>query len=423
LGLLTKEVEIGLGVKTIKHYEDLGYEIPKYKNIKNQMVVKIGSKIIVSVNDLTESSNIKINIECDGCGEKLENIKWVDYKKHVKENDKYYCNSCASKLYGKGFQSKLKEEEIKKIINEKLGKEWTIKNIEIVKKNNYVSLIDEDNYWYDKINIQNIKNNKIPMKFYIRNKYTKRNINNWCKINDLSIRLIGTYKGANKKLKWQCLDCNNTFKRLWDSIQQGNVNCPFCNDKISYPEKFGMSLFNQLKGMYKIDYYEYQYSPDWIKPKRYDFYFELDNKGYIVEMDGKLGHGNNNPLTGQSAKESQVLDNYKNKKAMEYKIEVIRINCEKSEIEYIKNNIFKSKISELFNLSNIDWLKCHQYACNSLVKEVCDLWNSGIKNPKEIGEIIKINRTTSTKYLKQGTKLGWCNYNPVKGRRKNTSYI
>ena len=90
---------------------------------------------------------------------------------------------------------------------------------------------------------------------------------------------------------------------------------------------------------------------------------------------------------------------------------MIRIDCQKSEMEYIKNNILQSELSDLFDLSNIDWRRCQLQSVNSLVKEVCDLYNKGNKNI-DISNELKLDRHTVTKYLKLGNELGWCKYTP-----------
>jgi hypothetical protein len=74
-----------------------------------------------------------------------------------------------------------------------------------------------------------------------------------------------------------------------------------------------------------------------------------------------------------------------------------------------------SKLPQLLNFkeSDIDWLKCHEYACNSLVKTVCGLWNQDIRSTFKISELINIGNQTIRKYLKQGALLGWCDYNPI----------
>jgi hypothetical protein len=98
----------------------------------------------------------------------------------------------------------------------------------------------------------------------------------------------------------------------------------------------------------------------------------------------------------------------------------IILNCRYSDAEWIKDNIMKSALPELlsFEEGRIDWLKCHEYACKSLVRIVCDLWNNGIQNVLEMADIFKIDRHSIVKYLNKGSKLGWCKYNGKEEMRK-----
>ena len=216
-------------------------------------------------------------------------------------------------------------------------------------------------------------------------------------------------KSSDKSINMICPDCGKTknFKiiRLYN---QHNISCQKCGDGKSYPEKFAFNLLEQLN----INFIS-EYNPDWIKPRRYDFYFKLNDKEYILEMDGGLGHGNKNNLNGKTAEETKNIDNYKDLKAKENNIEIIRINCKISDLEYIKNNILHSRLNELFDLSNINWLKCHEYACKSIVKEISNLWNSNINSTIDIAKIANIHCTTVRRYLKLGRSLGWNDYDEI----------
>lgn len=82
--LLSKEVKIKWNSKVKNHYVDLGY---KY--------TKMGDKFCVNVNDLTNGSSIKVDIECDYC-HKIYQKHWYNY---ITENmnsivHKDACNSC-----------------------------------------------------------------------------------------------------------------------------------------------------------------------------------------------------------------------------------------------------------------------------------------------------------------------------------------
>lgn len=227
---------------------------------------------------------------------------------------------------------------------------------------------------------------------------------------------------CNKSIDWRCPDCGNIIEnKKINNINKNGLSCPKCSDGISYPEKFMFNVLEQLN----INFI-YQYSPEWIKPKRYDFYFKLNNKEYIIEMDGGLGHGKkDNKMSGQTKEESKAIDDYKDKNANEHNIEVIRIDCyynKNDRFEYIKNNILNSnKLNNFFHLSKIDWLACHEFSCSSRVKEACDLWNNHTYNTTtEIANVLRLERSTICRYLKQGNNLNWCNYNP-KEEAKNVN--
>jgi len=100
MGLITKEVEVGLNAKNLQHYIDLGYKIPKYTNKKGELRYKVGTKIIVKVEDLTEGSHVVLDYACDCCDKPLKVVNKT-YILH-NHNGKYYCNKCAAKLFNSG---------------------------------------------------------------------------------------------------------------------------------------------------------------------------------------------------------------------------------------------------------------------------------------------------------------------------------
>ena len=214
-------------------------------------------------------------------------------------------------------------------------------------------------------------------------------------------------KGSTSKIYPMCPDCGRIKDKpmaIFNIYEQG-IGC-VCSDGINYPNKFCNSLLTQLNIKFKTEY-----SPKWIRSKRYDFYFELNNKKYIIEMDGKWHYQDNN-LSGQTKEKSKEIDNYKDKLAKEHNIEIIRIDCKKSDLEYIKDKILNSKLNKLFDLSEVNWLKCEEFALSNLVKQACEIKkNNPNMTTKEIGNIMNLQYATIWKYLKQGTKLGWCDYN------------
>jgi len=116
--LLTKELEIKLNGKKIKHYESLGYNLPKHKT-RDGMTVPKNATIIVRIEDIPKNSHVDVQIKCDYCG-KVYLTRYDGYNKR-KENDISLdcCNGCKPKkntelnLLRYGVENQFQREEIK----------------------------------------------------------------------------------------------------------------------------------------------------------------------------------------------------------------------------------------------------------------------------------------------------------------------
>lgn len=219
-----------------------------------------------------------------------------------------------------------------------------------------------------------------------------------------------THSSSEKtKIKFKCPDCGKEKLLCMYQVLNCGFGCSYCGDGVSYPQKFMISALNQLGIVF-----ETEYSPDWINPKRYDFY--ISSKDLIIEMDGALGHGNGvHPKSKITSDESLKIDLYKDNEASIRGIHVIRIDCKSSDVKYISRSILNSNLCEYIDAQNINWLLCDEYATSNLVKRACDIWNSGIYTAKEIGEILKLDTTTIRRYLRKGKTFGWCDYSAKKG--------
>ena len=92
MGLISEEVEIKIG-NNLAHYENLGYIIPKIKNINGKMSVKRGTNIIVKTSDLSKGCEQNVEVQCDSCN-KILSVPWISYLRYVHEGGKYYCINC-----------------------------------------------------------------------------------------------------------------------------------------------------------------------------------------------------------------------------------------------------------------------------------------------------------------------------------------
>lgn len=214
--------------------------------------------------------------------------------------------------------------------------------------------------------------------------------------------------GSNEYVEFICPNCGSVVKACIKHVCRRGLSCPHCADGVSYPNKFGRAFLYQLP----ILNYEPEYSPEWLKPYSYDNYFEFNGIKYVLEMDGGLGHGHKEYKSNKKDTIGAERDRIKDSLADKHNIVVIRVDCLESDMNYIKNSILQSQLSNVFDLSRIDWLKCEEAAQNSLVKASCELYMSGIQRTEDIGKMLHIDKTTVRRYLKRGTKLGLCDFNP-----------
>lgn len=232
---------------------------------------------------------------------------------------------------------------------------------------------------------------------------------------------------SNSKIYVTCPDCGrikNKPTTISDIYKRHSISCG-CFDGITYPNKFLRQLIEQLKVNYLISDIEFEYSPKWINPKRYDGYFRYNNKEYIIEMDGGVGHGNEVYTNSKKSKEEVLEDDIlKDNKAKEHGIEVIRINCnhthKNDRFDFIKANIEDSKLNKLFDLTTINWNSCNEYSLRNLTKVACDYKrNNANLTVLEIGKLMNMGSTAITKYLKEGNAVGWCVYSPKHEKYKS----
>ena len=232
-------------------------------------------------------------------------------------------------------------------------------------------------------------------------------------------------RSSGDKVFVVCPECNKKKEITISNIyNHKSIGCS-CSDKRSYPEKFMMSALNQLGVEYQM-----QYKPKYLNrleedgkwsQKKSDFY--LPNYNLIIETDGGMNH-KGGKVHGYSKKSLEYyieVDNWKDEQHLLHGLRTIRIDCFKSNMEYIKNNILSSELNKLFDLSKIDWLKCEEFSIKSnIIKEVCDYWNENSERvfASDLCEIFKLSKDTIIDYLKLGTELNWCNYNPKEEMRR-----
>jgi transposase len=217
---------------------------------------------------------------------------------------------------------------------------------------------------------------------------------------------------SHAKKNFTCPFCSTKQDKMVMNVTRRGLQCSHCGDHISFPNRFSRALFSQLP----VENYTPEYNPDWLKPYFYDNYFEYNGKCFVLENDAGIGHGNKQWGPGNKPDiEGKKRDEFKDSLAKEHDVHVIRIDTQVSTCEYIKQHILDSELSQILDLSNVDWDKCDRDAQKNLVKEVCDLYMSGMKKFQDIAKTVQLGEQTVRNYLKKGQKFGWCDYIPKKG--------
>lgn len=195
------------------------------------------------------------------------------------------------------------------------------------------------------------------------------------------------------------------------------------SDGISYPEKFMFSVLKQLNVEFKTQLSKSTFK--WCDKYRYDFY--LTNCNIFIETHGLQHYEETNISRGKGRTYEEEVANDKSKKELALSNGIkeenyIVVDCRKSELKWIKEHILESNLANIFDLSNIDWLKAEEFTCTNLIKEVCFYKNDNIElTSKEIGYAFNLEESTVRKYLKKGNKQNWCKYDAKYEMRKNGS--
>ena len=221
--------------------------------------------------------------------------------------------------------------------------------------------------------------------------------------------------GSSKKIYPRCPICKrikNIPMQINTIHRQHSIGCS-CSDGISYPEKFFMSILNQLNVSYIRQLSKSTFK--WCDKYRYDFY--LPNHNCIIETHG-IQHYKESSLTEKFLIEEQENDKLKKNIALKNGIDkYIVLDCRESSSKYIINSIKQNSDLCLIlkDIDNIDIKQCEIDSAKSKVYEVCQIKKDNpMYSTSDIGKIVNLERSTVKKYLKIGNDIGICNYDAKK---------
>lgn len=230
-------------------------------------------------------------------------------------------------------------------------------------------------------------------------------------------------KSSQQLIEVKCPDCGRVKPRkikINTLYNTHSIGCS-CKDGMSFIEKYILNILIQLKVNYKqehrFDYWDKYYNKYKNKYSFALYDFVIEDKKLIIEADGGF-HRADNTKTGQTKEESQWIDLQKDNLAKENGYKVIRISDEGN----IKENVLNSELQKYYNLKDIDWIKCGQFALSNFDKIICERWNNRNKDetPKDLALEFGRCKMGIVKILKKGAKYNWCNYNPKEEHEKNS---
>lgn len=206
-----------------------------------------------------------------------------------------------------------------------------------------------------------------------------------------------------------CPKCGSVVNTSVRQACRKGLYCHRCEKTNSYPNRLMFAILQSLN----IDFQD-EYSPEFIQPMKYDFYFIIGQQQVIVEMDGGF-HNRENKMRKLSLEDIRAIDDHKTQMAIANGIDLIRIDCDYKRIDFryqfIKDNILKSRLSQYLSLDTIDFDECNNIAITPEVQLICTEWNSGTHDMGQLRKMFHITQVTLLKYLRAGEDADICTYN------------
>jgi protein-arginine kinase activator protein McsA len=340
MAILEKEVYITLQGKNIPHFKQLGYEIPRVKDINNELRVKQGTKILVKIEDISINSSVKVTKICDVCGENTPNQQYHNIIRNRENGDGLdRCYNCKRIYAGNSKRNNVKyNKSLEWFANENDMKflllEFSNKNN---KKPNQISYGTSDEYLW----ICPDCGSEYPMKVQIRTKKkcgcsycSGKKVNNtnclstlypelateWHPTKNGNLTPESVTKGKKGKVWWLCPECNYSYPSTINDRRNG-CGCPRCN------QSKGEKRINKWLGFNNIEFIPQMEFEGLIGLGRgnlsYDFY--LPNINLLIEYQGQFHDGSNGEYTKLNLKNQQEHDRRKREYALKNNIDLLEI--------------------------------------------------------------------------------------------------
>ena len=222
------------------------------------------------------------------------------------------------------------------------------------------------------------------------------------------------YPGSEKKVKMICPFCGDVKQYQVNLLTRRKYLPCVCNKRsISFPERIVNFLLVQLN-----EEFERQIKFEWMnfKDKNGSYTygisdFVVENKKIIIEVDGSF-HYMDIPSLNSKAEDVQYRDKQKDELAFLNGYKTIRICARLSDFNFIKNSIIQSELSNIYNLSAINWEEVEKQSLCNITKNICEIKkNHPEYSIPKIMNLYGYKRDIVANALKYGDQLGWCTYN------------
>ena len=176
---------------------------------------------------------------------------------------------------------------------------------------------------------------------------------------------------SNVLVPFCCKKCGHDIGESYiHNVTRYGLSCPFCGSGISFPNRLMTNLLEYLNEDFETEVvFDWCKFPSYDNPNKYStgrYDFVIETKKLIIEMDGGLGHGNDpHPLSRYSKDELIYRDYMKDMVAHDNGYEIIRIDCNyktNNRLAYCSNNILNSSLSDIYQLSDVNWDYLNQLA-------------------------------------------------------------
>lgn len=214
---------------------------------------------------------------------------------------------------------------------------------------------------------------------------------------------------TTKKVKLKCPDCGYEFEEKVSNFTKRVKLCPKCNlDGISRPNKFLRAFLEEIKD--QLLQKDLEWNPSWGEKYVWDGHIIMkDNIEVVIEMQGEQHYHE----TNWGRHDYQLKrDSDKRELCKKVNIEQIEIDCSNTKYSFMQKQILNSRLSEILDLTKINWESVFINSSKNYIKIVADYYNDG-KTSGEIGQILDMDRHTIQKMLIDAKEIGWIDYEPI----------